>query len=134
MSRAGSGGVSAVPLNETPLPTLPSPSPTLAPPHHPPCPLLCTCCLQEAVKDANVLIFCAPHQFIGGIVKQLAGKVDKQAIAVSLTKVGKGAWKDGGQGEGLGMARQEQEGILAVLAAWASDSMKPECSHAAQAP
>ena len=39
-------------------------------------------------RGANVLVFCCPHQFIGGIVRQLYGRVDKDAIAVSLTKVG----------------------------------------------
>lgn len=38
--------------------------------------------------DANVLIFCTPHQFITGIVRQLVGLVPQDAIAVSLTKVG----------------------------------------------
>ncbi|GAB4821168.1 hypothetical protein N2152v2_008214 [Parachlorella kessleri] len=42
--------------------------------------------LEEAVAGANVLIFCAPHQFIGGIVKRLSGVADKNAIAISLTK------------------------------------------------
>lgn len=45
------------------------------------------CLLQEAVKDATIIIFCAPHQFIGGIVKQMRGLVRRDAIAVSLTKV-----------------------------------------------
>ena len=31
--------------------------------------------LAEAVKDADVLVFCAPHQFVHGVCKQLAGKV-----------------------------------------------------------
>ena len=43
---------------------------------------------QEAVAEADVLVFCAPHQFISGIVRQLVGLVPKDAIAVSLTKVG----------------------------------------------
>jgi glycerol-3-phosphate dehydrogenase len=43
--------------------------------------------LQEVVRDATVLVICTPHQFVYGICKQLRGKVDKSAIAVSLTKV-----------------------------------------------
>jgi glycerol-3-phosphate dehydrogenase len=35
-----------------------------------------------------VLVFCAPHQFIHRIVKQLPGLVRKDAIAISLIKVG----------------------------------------------
>ncbi len=31
--------------------------------------------LQETVKDADILIFCTPHQFVHGICKQLSGKV-----------------------------------------------------------
>lgn len=42
--------------------------------------------LEEAVKDANVYVFCLPHQFTHRIVKQLMGKVAKDAIAISLTK------------------------------------------------
>jgi hypothetical protein len=43
--------------------------------------------LQEVVKDADILIFCAPHQFIHGICKQIRGKINPDAIAISLTKV-----------------------------------------------
>ena len=42
---------------------------------------------QETVKDADVLIFCTPHQFTRGICSQLRGKVAPGAIAISLTKV-----------------------------------------------
>lgn len=31
--------------------------------------------LEEAVKDATVLVFCTPHQFIHNICRQLQGKV-----------------------------------------------------------
>jgi glycerol-3-phosphate dehydrogenase len=48
-----------------------------------PCPALALPC-----RDANVLVFCAPHQFIHRIVKQLPGLVRKDAIAISLIKVG----------------------------------------------
>jgi glycerol-3-phosphate dehydrogenase (NAD+) len=39
------------------------------------------------VRDADVLVFCAPHQFVHGICKQMRGKVKPDAIAISLTKV-----------------------------------------------
>eukprot|EP00955_Chlamydomonas_euryale_P106916 365734-Chlamydomonas_euryale.AAC.24 len=42
--------------------------------------------LLSTVKDADVLVFCAPHQFVRGICKQLVGKVKRDAIAVSLIK------------------------------------------------
>lgn len=31
--------------------------------------------LEEVVADADVLVFCMPHQFVRGIVQQLKGKV-----------------------------------------------------------
>ncbi len=31
--------------------------------------------IEEAVRDADLLVFCAPHQFMHGICKQLMGKV-----------------------------------------------------------
>eukprot|EP00878_Enallax_costatus_P016906 GHUV01017747.1.p1 GENE.GHUV01017747.1~~GHUV01017747.1.p1 ORF type:complete len:484 (+),score=134.18 GHUV01017747.1:161-1612(+) len=42
--------------------------------------------LLSAVKDADILIFCAPHQFIRSICKQLIGKIKPDAFAVSLIK------------------------------------------------
>ena len=42
--------------------------------------------LRECVEGADVLILCAPHQFVGGIVRQCAGLLADGAIAVSLTK------------------------------------------------
>ncbi|KAG1665202.1 hypothetical protein FOA52_002603 [Chlamydomonas sp. UWO 241] len=42
--------------------------------------------LVSTVADADVIIMCAPHQFVRGICKQLAGKVKPGAIAVSLIK------------------------------------------------
>jgi predicted dinucleotide-binding enzyme len=41
---------------------------------------------QEAVAGADVLIFCTPHQFTRSICMQLRGKIDPNAIAISLTK------------------------------------------------
>ena len=42
---------------------------------------------QEAVRDADLLVVCVPHQFVHGIAKQLRGKVSEDALAISLTKV-----------------------------------------------
>lgn len=42
--------------------------------------------LASAVKGADILVLCAPHQFVRAICKQLAGRVAPGAIAVSLTK------------------------------------------------
>ncbi|CAM8965335.1 unnamed protein product [Rhodiola kirilowii] len=42
--------------------------------------------LAHAVKDANMLVFVTPHQFMEGICKNLAGKIRKDAQAISLCK------------------------------------------------
>ena len=42
--------------------------------------------LELTVKDADVIIFCLPHQFILGVCKKLVGKIKPGAIAISLTK------------------------------------------------
>ncbi|GFP94096.1 glycerol-3-phosphate dehydrogenase [NAD(+)] [Phtheirospermum japonicum] len=42
--------------------------------------------LENAVKDANFLIFVTPHQFMEGICKRLVGKIRSDAEAISLTK------------------------------------------------
>ncbi|GFP84982.1 glycerol-3-phosphate dehydrogenase [NAD(+)] [Phtheirospermum japonicum] len=42
--------------------------------------------LQNAVKDANMLVFVTPHQFMEGICKRLVGKLRNDAEAISLTK------------------------------------------------
>lgn len=42
--------------------------------------------LVATVEDADILIICAPHQFIRGICKQLKGRVKPGAIAISLIK------------------------------------------------
>eukprot|EP00798_Chlamydomonas_sp_ICE-L_P022253 gene22253-29323_t len=42
--------------------------------------------LLECVKDADIIIFCVPHQFIHGMCKKLVGKIKEDAIAISLTK------------------------------------------------
>ena len=41
----------------------------------------------EAAKDADILVWVLPHQFVRGICKSLKGKIKKDAIAVSLIKV-----------------------------------------------
>jgi glycerol-3-phosphate dehydrogenase (NAD+) len=42
--------------------------------------------LQETVKGADIIIICVPHQFVGGIVRQIQGIISPGAFAVSLTK------------------------------------------------
>jgi glycerol-3-phosphate dehydrogenase (NAD+) len=42
--------------------------------------------LTETVKGADIIIICVPHQFVGGIVRQIQGIVSPSAFAVSLTK------------------------------------------------
>ena len=41
----------------------------------------------EAIKDADILIFVLPHQFMKNTCKPLVGKVKPSAFAVSLCKV-----------------------------------------------
>ncbi|KAM7279494.1 hypothetical protein ACFE04_006628 [Oxalis oulophora] len=42
--------------------------------------------LENAVKDANMLVFVTPHQFMEGICKRLVGKVKSNVEAISLVK------------------------------------------------
>ncbi|CDY67407.1 BnaC06g42250D [Brassica napus] len=42
--------------------------------------------LENAVKEANMLVFVTPHQFMGGICKKLKGKVTGEVEAISLVK------------------------------------------------
>ncbi|ELU01876.1 hypothetical protein CAPTEDRAFT_220756 [Capitella teleta] len=42
--------------------------------------------IVEAAKDADILVFVVPHQFVGGLCKQLNGKLKPGALAVSLIK------------------------------------------------
>ena len=42
--------------------------------------------VKDSAEGADILIFVLPHQFVRGICKQLKGKVNKGAIAVSLIK------------------------------------------------
>ncbi|GMN42638.1 hypothetical protein TIFTF001_011848 [Ficus carica] len=42
--------------------------------------------LENAVKDANMLVFVTPHQFMEGICKRLVGKISGDVEAISLIK------------------------------------------------
>ncbi|KAE8648548.1 glycerol-3-phosphate dehydrogenase [NAD(+)] [Cucumis sativus] len=42
--------------------------------------------LENAVKDANMLVFVTPHQFVEGICKRLVGKIRGDVEAISLIK------------------------------------------------
>ncbi|XP_076910734.1 glycerol-3-phosphate dehydrogenase [NAD(+)]-like [Bidens hawaiensis] len=42
--------------------------------------------LENAVSDANMLVFVTPHQFMEGICKRLVGKIKDDAQAISLIK------------------------------------------------
>lgn len=42
--------------------------------------------IVEAAKDADILIFVLPHQFVRRICKQIFGKIKKTAVALSLIK------------------------------------------------
>lgn len=43
--------------------------------------------MVEAAKDADILIFVVPHQFIKTLCKQMAGKIKSTAVGISLIKV-----------------------------------------------
>lgn len=40
----------------------------------------------DAVRDANMLVFVTPHQFMEGICKRIVGKIRADAQAISLIK------------------------------------------------
>ncbi|KAL6552926.1 hypothetical protein OROGR_006768 [Orobanche gracilis] len=42
--------------------------------------------LENAVRDANMLVFVTPHQFVEGICKRIVGKIRYGAEAISLIK------------------------------------------------
>ncbi|KAH7847727.1 hypothetical protein Vadar_029622 [Vaccinium darrowii] len=42
--------------------------------------------LEHAVRDANMLVFVTPHQFMEGICRRLVGKIREDAEAISLIK------------------------------------------------
>ncbi|KAJ4889531.1 NAD(P)-binding domain protein [Raphanus sativus] len=44
---------------------------------------------ENAVKEANMLVFVTPHQFMDGICKKLKGKIKGEVEAISLVK-----WKE----------------------------------------
>lgn len=43
--------------------------------------------LVEASKDADILVFVIPHQFIGKVCDTMSGKIKKDAVGISLIKV-----------------------------------------------
>ena len=42
--------------------------------------------LDDVISEADIIVFCVPHQFVHSICKQMVGKVRQDAIAISLTK------------------------------------------------
>lgn len=50
--------------------------------------------LVEAAKDADILIFVIPHQFIGRACETMKGKIKKDALGLSLIKVLSGYYDD----------------------------------------
>eukprot|EP00127_Corallochytrium_limacisporum_P006037 Clim_evm5s217 gene=Clim_evmTU5s217 len=42
--------------------------------------------LKSTVKDADVLIFCIPHQFLKKVCREIKGHIQDEAIAISLIK------------------------------------------------
>lgn len=43
--------------------------------------------VKEAAKDATILVFVIPHQFVKGVCRDLKGIVRSDAKAISLIKV-----------------------------------------------
>ncbi|NXS06624.1 GPD1L protein, partial [Neodrepanis coruscans] len=43
--------------------------------------------LNEAVKDADLLVFVIPHQFIHKVCDEITGQVPKKALGITLIKV-----------------------------------------------
>ena len=43
--------------------------------------------LLDAARDADILVFVVPHQFINRLCDQLAGNIKSSAIGLSLIKV-----------------------------------------------
>ena len=41
----------------------------------------------EAVRDATLLVFVLPHQFVRNLCKQIAGHISPRARGISLIKV-----------------------------------------------
>lgn len=44
--------------------------------------------LVEAVSGAEILVFVIPHQFIGKVCDSIKDKIRKDALGISLIKVG----------------------------------------------
>ena len=43
--------------------------------------------LVEASRDADILVFVIPHQFIGRVCDTIKGKIKSDALGISLIKV-----------------------------------------------
>lgn len=43
--------------------------------------------LNEAVQDADLLVFVIPHQFIHKVCDEITGRVPKKALGITLIKV-----------------------------------------------
>lgn len=43
--------------------------------------------LVEASKDADILVFVIPHQFVGKVCDTIKGKIKSDALGISLIKV-----------------------------------------------
>ena len=43
--------------------------------------------IVDCAKDADILVFVIPHQFVKGICKSIKGKLKPGAFAISLIKV-----------------------------------------------
>ena len=50
--------------------------------------------LLDAARDADILVFVVPHQFINKLCDQLCGNIKATAIGLSLIKV---SWWGGGR-------------------------------------
>lgn len=42
--------------------------------------------LTKVIENADIIIICAPHQFVRGLCKQMAGQIKPGAVAISLIK------------------------------------------------
>lgn len=42
--------------------------------------------LDDVINEADIIVFCVPHQFVHRICKQMVGKIRQDAVAISLTK------------------------------------------------
>ncbi|GMT18115.1 hypothetical protein PFISCL1PPCAC_9412, partial [Pristionchus fissidentatus] len=71
--------------------------------------------LVESCKDATILIFVVPHQFVAGICKQLQGKLAPGAQAISLIKgFSPPVPADKANGSASGLSMRKQGGIKLI--------------------